>query len=170
MAVTKASWKSCCASDGLTAALLECWTEENWLSAAKAVKVKIQSGRIDFPREFPYYIGWNKQISNVPGSTIFLPVVDCTRQYINILLILLSEPEGQRPLVVDDWQRFRLRSWKDWKAWAGQHLGLGPKIPYQPVGGIDRATGGFLNPNNIVPLGAGYALRTDYEVFFYFRI
>jgi hypothetical protein len=87
------------------------WTEENWLSAAKAVKVKIQSGRIDFPREFPYYIGWNKQISNVPGSTIFLPVVDCTRQYINILLILLSEPEGQRPLVVDDWQRFRPRSW-----------------------------------------------------------
>ncbi|MGB3656556.1 MAG: hypothetical protein WBA14_01295, partial [Pseudolabrys sp.] len=86
MAVTKASWKNCCASDGLTAALLECWTEENWLSAAKAVKVKIQSGRIDFPREFPYYIGWNKQISNVPGSTIFLPVVDCTRQYINILL------------------------------------------------------------------------------------
>ena len=67
-----------------------------------AGKVKIQSGRIDFPREFPYYIGWNKQISNVPGSTIFLPVVDCTRQYINILLILLSEPEGQRPLVVDD--------------------------------------------------------------------
>jgi hypothetical protein len=142
------------------------WTEENWLSAAKAVKVKIQSGRIDFPREFPYYIGWNKQISNVPGSTIFLPVVDCTRQYINILLIVLSEPEGQRPLVVDDWQRFRPRSWKDWKAWVGQHLGLGPKIPYQPIGGIDRATGGFVNPNNIVPLGAGYALRTDYEVFF----
>ena len=55
--------------------------------------MKIQSGRIDFPREFPYYIGWNKQISNVPGSTIFLPVVDCTRQYINSLLILLSEPK-----------------------------------------------------------------------------
>lgn len=142
------------------------WTEEDWLRAAAAVKVKIHDSRMEFPREFPYYIGWNKQLSNVPGTTIFLPVVDCTRQYINILLIILSEPEGQRPLVVDDWQRFRPRSWKDWKAWIGQHLGLGPKIPYQPIGGIDRATGGFVNQDIVVPLGAGYALRTDYEIYF----
>ena len=105
------------------------WSEENWLSAASSVKVKIQSGRIDFPREFPYYIGWNKQISNVPGSTIFLPVVDCTRQYINILLIVLSEPEGQRPLIVDDWQRFRPRSWKDWKAWVANILASDRRYP-----------------------------------------
>jgi hypothetical protein len=142
------------------------WSENDWLSAAAAVKVKLHDGRIDFPRSFPYYIGWNKQFSNLPGSTIFLPVVDCTRQYINILLIVLSEPEGQRPLVVDDWQRFRPRSWKDWKAFVGQFLGLGPRIPYQPIGGIDRATGGFVNPDIVVPLGAGYALRTDYELFF----
>ena len=142
------------------------WTDDDWLRAAAAVKVKVQDGRIDFPREFPYYIGWNKQFSNVPGSTIFLPVVDCTRQSINVLLIMLSEPDGQRPLVVDDWQRFRPRTWQDWKAWVGQYLGLGPKIPYQPIGGIDRAMGGFVNPNNVVPLGAGYAMRTDYELFF----
>lgn len=142
------------------------WSEDDWLRAAEAVKVKICDGRIDFPRTFPYYIGWNKQFSNPPGSTIFLPVVDCTRQYINVLLNMLSEPDGQRPLVVDDWQRFRPRTWKDWKAWVGQFLGLGPKIPYQPIGGIDRATGGFVNPNNVIPLGAGYALRTDYEAYF----
>jgi hypothetical protein len=142
------------------------WTEDDWLSAAAAVKVSIHNSRIDFPRVFPYYIGWNKQFSNVPGSTIFLPVLDCTRQYINILLNLLSEPNGQRPLVIDDWQRFRPRSWKDWKAWVGQYLGLGPKIPYQPIGGIDRATDGFVNPDNIVPLGAGYALGADCEIYF----
>ena len=142
------------------------WTEDDWLRAAAAVKVRIHNNRIDFPRAFPYYIGWNKQFSNVLGSTIFLPVVDCTRQYINVLLILLSEPDGQRPLVIDDWQRFRPRSWKDWRAWVGQYLGLGPKIPYQPIGGIDRATDGFVNPDNVVPLGAGYALRTDYEIYF----
>ena len=142
------------------------WSEQDWLRAAAAVKVKVQDGRIDFPRSFPYYIGWNKQFSNIPGTTLFLPVVDCTRQYINILLIMLSEPDGQRPLVVDDWQRFRPRSWQDWKAWVAQYIGLGPKIPYQPIGGIARATGGFVNPDNVVPLGAGYALRTDYEAFF----
>jgi hypothetical protein len=123
------------------------WREEDWLRAARAVKVKIHDSRIDFPREFPYYIGWNKQFSNVPGTTIFLPVVDCTRQYINILLIILSEPDGQRPLVVDDWQRFRPRNWQDWKAFLAQWVGLGPRIPYQPVGGIARATGGFVNPD-----------------------
>jgi len=142
------------------------WNEDDWLRIAAAVKLKVQDRRIDFPREFPYYIGWNKQFSNVEGSTIFAPVVDCTRQYINILLIVLSEPDGQRPLFVDDWRRFRPRSWKDWKAWIGQHLGLGPKIPYQPIGGIDRATDGFVNPDIVIPIGAGYALRTDYELFF----
>jgi len=142
------------------------WSEDDWLRAAAAVKVKIQDKRIEFPREFPYYIGWNKQFSNVPGTTIFLPVVDCTRQYINILLIISSEPDGQRPLVLDDWQRFRPRSWKDWKAWVAQFIGLGPKIPYQPIGGADRALGGFVNRDIVAPLGAGYAMRTDYEVFF----
>jgi hypothetical protein len=142
------------------------WTEPDWLRAAAALKTKIHNERMAFPREFPYYIGWNKQISNPPGSSVFLPVVDCTRQYINILLIVLSEPEGQRPLVVDDWRRFRPRSWKDWKAWVAQFLGLGPRIPYQPIGGIDRATSGFVNPEIVIPLGAGYALRTDYECFF----
>lgn len=142
------------------------WSEADWLRAAAAVKVRIHEDRLEFPRTFPFYIGWNKQFSNVPGSTIFLPVVDCTRQYINILLIVLSEPDGQRPIVIDDWQPFRPRSWADWKAWIGGHLGLVPKIPYQPIGGVDRATGGFVNPDNVVPLGAGYALRTDYELHF----
>ena len=142
------------------------WREADWLRAADAVKLRLHEDRMSFPREFPFYIGWNKQFSNIAGTTLFLPVVDCTRQYINILLIILSEPDGQRPLVVDDWQRFRPRSWADWKAWIASHLGLAEKIPYQPIGGIERATGGFVNPANVVPLGAGYALRTDYEAFF----
>ena len=151
--------------DGLPRSWLD-WKEEDWLDAAAAVKVKVHDNRMEFPREFPYYIGWNKQFSNVSGSTIFLPVVDCTRQYLNILLIVLSEPEGQRPLFVDDWQRFRPRTFKDWKAWVAQWVKLGPRIPYQPIGGIERATGGFVNPDIVVPLGVGYALRTDYELFF----
>jgi hypothetical protein len=142
------------------------WTEEDWIRAADAVKFRVHPDRLEFPRAFPFYIGWNKQFSNIPGTTVFLPVVDCTRQYINILLIVLSEPDGQRPLVVDDWQPFRPRSWPDWKAWIGAKLGLSPSIPYQPIGGIERATGGFVNPDNVLPLGAGYALRTDYELFF----
>jgi hypothetical protein len=144
----------------------EAWSEGDWLRVAAAVKVKVQDARINFPREFPYYIGWNKQLSNCAGSTIFAPVVDCTRQYINVLLNLLSEPQGQRPLFVDDWRRFRPRSIKDWGAWVAQYLGLGPKIPYQPIGGVDRATDGFVNSDIPIPLGAARTLATDHELFF----
>ncbi|AFY47551.1 hypothetical protein Nos7524_1679 [Nostoc sp. PCC 7524] len=142
------------------------WSEEHWLKAAAAVKHRISDRRLDFPRDYPYYLGWNKQISNLPGTTLFFPVVDCTWQYINVLLILLSEPEGQKPLFIDDWQKFRPRTWADWKAWIGMHLGISPKIPYQPIGGIDRAQGGFVNPNNTVPLGLAHVMRTDHECFF----
>src|SRR5262249_18904871 len=82
------------------------WTEDDWLRVARAVTVQVSDRRLDFPREFPYYLGWNKQTSNVPGSTILFPVVDCTRQYINGLLTVLAEPDGQRPVFIDDWQPF----------------------------------------------------------------
>ena len=82
-------------------------TEEDWLAYANAVKRKVYDQRFQFPREWPYYLGWNAQHSNAPGTTCFLPVVDNTRQYINVLLILLSEPKGKAPLFIDDWRPFR---------------------------------------------------------------
>ena len=63
--------------------------------------------RLDFPREWPYYLGWNNQASNAPGTTLFFPVVDCTWQYINAILILLTEPGGMRPMFIDDWRSFQ---------------------------------------------------------------
>lgn len=142
------------------------WSEDHWLKAAAAVKHRISDRRLSFPRRYPYYLGWNKQLSNRPGTTIFCPIVDLTRQTINVLLIILSEPDGQRPLFIDDWQKFRPRDLTDWAAWAGMRLGLTPPIPYQPIGGIRRARGGFVNPDNVVPLGLASTMRTDYEAFF----
>ena len=84
-------------------------TEADWIAAANAVKVKIYDKRFEFPREWPYYLGWNAQHSNAPGTTCFLPIVDNTRQYINVLLILLSEPRGKAPLFLDDWRTFHPR-------------------------------------------------------------
>ena len=143
------------------------WSDQDWLSAAQAVKVKLWDQRLEFPRQFPYYLGWNKQTSNRPGTTIFLPVVDCTRACINIMLILLSEPEGQRPLFVDDWQRFHPADLLEAAAWAAVQLGLvDKKIPYQPIGGLDRARGGFVNPDISLPLGLASTMRVDFEAFF----
>jgi len=141
------------------------WTEDDWIAAAAAVKVRIWDKRLEFPRIFPYYLGWNKQLSNRPGTTIFFPVVDCTRQTINALLILLSEPDGQRPLFIDDWQPFRPKTPSDWVAWAGMKLRLLPDIPYHPIGGIRRAQSKFINKDNTIPLGAAHTMRTDHESF-----
>src|SRR6187399_1229894 len=147
----------------------EDWKETDWLATAQAVKIKLFDRRVDFPRTWPYYLGWNKQLSNLPGTTVFLPIVDLTRQMINVLLIVLSEPDGQRPLFIDDWQKFRPKTLIDCVAWLGSLVGLVPEISYQPIGGVKRARGGFVNPANVAPLGLASAMRTDYEALFHMQ-
>ena len=118
-------------------------TEDDWLAYANAVKRKVYDGRFQFPREWPYYLGWNAQHSNAPGTTCFLPIVDNTRQYINVLLILLSETTGKAPLFIDDWRPFRPKGAVEWAAWLASKIGLVEPIPYQPIGGLKQARGGF---------------------------
>ena len=79
----------------------------------------------------------------MPGTTCFLPVVDNTRQYINVLLILLSETSGKAPLFIDDWRPFRPRGAVEYVAWLASKIGLVEPIPYQPIGGLKRVRGGF---------------------------
>lgn len=142
------------------------WKEADWLHAAEQVKVRVSDRRLEFPREFPYYLGWNRQISNRPGTTLFFPVVDCTRQYINAILILLSEPDGHRPLFIDDFRSFHPKGPMEILAWLGSKLGLTENIPYQPIGGLKWVQNGFVNKNIPAPLGLTRTLRTDYEAFF----
>lgn len=144
----------------------EDWSESDWIGTAAKMKHRLYKERLDFPRRWPYYFIWNRQISNRPGTTILLPIVDLTRQFINVVISLLSEEDGQRPLFVDDWQRFRPRTLLDWGAWLASQLGIVPNIPYQIIGGARRARGGWLNSEFPVSLGYAGELRTDYETFF----
>src|SRR5579863_2437879 len=89
------------------------WTPEDWIHAPAAVKQRVYRERMDFPRQWPYYFIWNREISNRPGSTIIFPIVDLTRQTINVLLFLLAGGDGERPLFVDDWQKFRPKNLLD---------------------------------------------------------
>jgi len=145
------------------------WKEEHWLAAAAGVKRRLYPERMDFPRRWPYYFAWNKIISNQPGTSIFMPIVDTTRQMINVLFILLSEPDGERPAVLDDWSRFRPRKLIEWAAWAGSLIGVVPKIPYQPVAAIERIQKKWLQSDYPVPLGLASTMRTDYEAFFHLQ-
>ncbi len=142
------------------------WQDADWLGFAEAVKVKVHDGRLDFPREYPFYFGWNRQLSNMPGTTMFLPVTDTTRMIINGTLNILSEPTGMRPLFLDDWRCFHPNSVTDWGAFAAEHLGMIPKVPYQPIGGLDRVKNKYLQADYPMPLGIARTFLSDHEAYF----
>jgi len=140
------------------------WSESDWLTAARTVTQRVLDARLQFPRQFPYYHMWNKELSNRPGTTMMLPVVDMTRSMISVVLNLLSEPEAERALFLDDWQPFVPKSPADVAAWLAAGLGLLPdRIPYQPVGGVEWAQSGTLNPKIRLPLGMAHTFQVDYE-------
>lgn len=117
----------------------EPFTPEVLLRRAEESKVRILDKRPEFPREFPYYLDSNRFLSNLPGSTVLLPVVDMTQQYINALMYLLTEPDGHRPSFLDD-RNF-----------------------YLPAGVGKWIRNGFLNKDLKLPLGLLGTMRTQIE-------
>lgn len=112
------------------------------IARARTAKVKLLDHRIDVKpdqRDFPAYLDSNRFLSNVPGSTVFFPVVDLSRQYINGLMYVLTQPDGARPTLVDD-RNF-----------------------YAPAGVKAWVKRGFLNADIKVPLGVIGPLRTQIE-------
>jgi hypothetical protein len=89
-------------------------TAQEFLDRAAQAKQLVHAGRPQFPRDFPYYLDSNRFLSNVPGSTILFPIVDMTRQYINALMYLLTEPEGHRPIFLDDRNFYFKAGVKSW--------------------------------------------------------
>ena len=145
------------------------WTESDWLEVARHVKVRVSDRRMEFPRELPYYFAWNRQVSNVPGTTMFLPVVDTTSMYVNGLLNLMDHPDGQRPLLVDDWQPFRPRTFMERLVWLGSRVPLlnraFPHLPYHVIGGLAHAQDGWVNPEIPVPLAWLGPMLSHHEAF-----
>lgn len=118
------------------------FSSELLIERAREAKVKILDRRLDVPdgkRDFPAYLDSNRFLSNLPGTTILLPVVDLSRQYINGMMYLLTQPDGARPAIVDDRNFYRSAGVKSW------------------------VKKGFLNEDLKVPLGAIGSLRTQIE-------
>ncbi|HEX8647391.1 MAG TPA: hypothetical protein VF715_10865 [Thermoleophilaceae bacterium] len=112
------------------------------VARASQAKVKLMDHRIDAPggnRDFPAYLDSNRFLSNLPGTTVLFPVVDLSRQYINGLMYLLTQPEGARPTIVDDRRFYRLAGVKKW------------------------VKNGFLNKDIKLPLGMLWGMRTQIE-------
>lgn len=118
------------------------FSEEVLLDRAERAKVKLLDRRLDVPdgkRDFPAYLDSNRFLSNLPGTTILLPVVDLSHQYINGLMYLLTQPAGARPTLVDD------------------------RNLYRPAGVKKWVENGFLNKDLKVPLGTIAQMRTQIE-------
>ena len=118
------------------------FTIDELLKRADESKVALLDKRLDVSegmREFPAYLDSNRFLSNLPGTTILLPVVDLSHQYINGLMYLLTQPDGARPMVVDDRNFYRAAGVKKW------------------------VKSGFLNKKINVPLGLIGSLRTEVE-------
>jgi hypothetical protein len=115
-------------------------TPQTLIDRARLAKVKMLDRRVDTAdRDFPAYLDSNRFLSNLPGTTIFFPVVDLSHQYINGLMYLLTQPKGHRPTLVDDRNFYR-------KA------------------GVDKwVRNGFLNSDLKIPLGTVGTLRTQIE-------
>ncbi|WP_328622540.1 hypothetical protein [Streptomyces sp. NBC_00354] len=115
---------------------------ETLCSRAAEAKVQLLDHRIDVPdgkRDFPAYLDSNRFLSNLPGTTVLFPVVDLSRQYINGMMYLLTQPEGARPAIVDDRNLYRSAGVSKW------------------------VKSGFLNKDIKLPLGAIWAMRTQIE-------
>ncbi|WP_327588195.1 hypothetical protein OHA25_15120 [Nonomuraea sp. NBC_00507] len=118
------------------------FSADTLIERARRSKVKVLDHRLDVPagmRDFPAYLDSNRFLSNLPGTTIFLPVVDLSHQYINALMYLLTQPEGARPTLVDD------------------------RAFYRPAGVRKWVKSGFLNADIKLPLGALGPMRTQVE-------
>jgi len=115
---------------------------EALVERARMAKVKLLDRRIDTPdgnRDFPAYLDSNRFLSNLPGTTILFPVVDMSRQYINGMMYLLTQPKGARPTIVDD-RNF-----------------------YRPAGVKKWIQNGFVNKSIKLPLGIIGYMRTQIE-------
>jgi hypothetical protein len=53
--------------------------------------VQVAGGRVEIPTEPPHLVGHNYWVSNTPGTTLFVPVVDTTQHEFTLLFILAGE-------------------------------------------------------------------------------
>jgi hypothetical protein len=105
-------------------------TPEKLIDYTDKCKIKLLDRRLDFSRQYPGYFGRNRYVSNVPGSTILMPIVDMTRQYINGIMYLLSQDDGYRPVFIDDWNFYQKAGVGKWV----QKGFLNADIPPIPLG------------------------------------
>ena len=63
-------------------ALAQAAREHRLVELYEKSRVRIAGGRLDVPRDLPFVAPFNKWSANLPGTTYFLPVAECSALYI----------------------------------------------------------------------------------------
>jgi hypothetical protein len=108
---------------------------ENILSLYRESRKTLQQGRVDIPRRVPPLSGHNLWVSNMPGSTLFMPVCDVSSSLIGLIAQFVDQrlerfaaKNGPGMNIVDDRHGFR------------------------PAGTEKWIKNGFLDEHNVMPL------------------
>lgn len=99
--------------------------EHKLMELYEKARTRVSDGRLDVPRELPFVPPFNKWSANMPGTTYFLPVAECSALYINVLLSAFGEEFGY--FVVDERNRFRPPGIARFASSRGGHLRDDPK-------------------------------------------
>ena len=73
------------------AGLIQAARRHRFVELYERSRVRISERRVDPPREWPFVAPFNKYSANVPGATYFLPVVEITALYINVMLSFFDD-------------------------------------------------------------------------------
>lgn len=118
--------------------------KEQLLATFRVAKHKLLDGRPQYPRQHPIMLPFNQWSSDVPGSTIFLPLADVTFELINVLLLMCGWPEGGMCVVDDD----NGGQPAGCERWVKEGL-LNPlyKMPISMLGNVSTIETGFIMQN-----------------------
>lgn len=107
-------------------------------------RVKLFDGRPRYPRSYPTVLPFNIWSSDIPGSTIFLPVIDVTFEFINVLFLMTAWPDGGF-YIIDDLSG---NVPAGCERWAKEGL-LNPMfaLPLSYLGTVSRIEAGFMIQN-----------------------
>jgi hypothetical protein len=100
--------------------LVQAAQERRFLELYERSRVLVADHRVDPPRHWPFVAPFNQYSANVPGSTYFLPVVELTSLYINVMLSFFDDEFAM--FAVDDHNGYQPAGVARFGRSAGGHL------------------------------------------------
>jgi hypothetical protein len=101
-------------------ALVQAAREHRFAELYERSRILVADHRVDPPRQWPFVAPFNQYSANVPGSTYFLPVVEMTALYINVMLSFFDDEFAM--FAVDDHNGYQPAGIARFGRSAGGHL------------------------------------------------